>query len=61
MGSENSKQIQKKVFVYFLLDTFIERALDKEIKQHLTIFSLVKKGPIDNISFLSLNGRKILF
>lgn len=62
MGSENSKQIQKKVFVYFPLDTFIECALAKERKQHLiTIFSLVKKGSIDNFSFLSLNGRKILF
>lgn len=59
MGSENSKQIQKKVFVYFLLDTLIERALAKERKQHLRIFSIVKKRPIDGISFLSLNSMKI--
>lgn len=59
MGSENSKQMQKKVFVYFLLDTLLERALAKERKQRLRIFSIVKKRPNDSISFLSLNSMKI--
>lgn len=59
MGSKNSKQKQKEVFVYFLPDTLIERALAKERKQHLTVCSILKKRPIESTSSLSSNGMKI--